>query len=97
MPQNIVTGRGGCKMNILIDGQLVTGTVQEEQAGGSILSSGTRVGREGIKWDVDQLVDGRSVMAIEVYPSGANAPAELIPFGGRGSCGIVAIWTGGRY
>jgi hypothetical protein len=47
--------------------------------------------------DIDELVDGRSIMAIEIYPSTANAPAELIPPSGRGSCGIVAIWTGPRH
>jgi hypothetical protein len=41
-------------------------------------------------------VNGLSVMAIEVYASTANAPAEMQTLGGRGSCGIVAIWTGPR-
>jgi hypothetical protein len=35
-------------------------------------------------------------MAIEIYPSSANAPAELQSLAGRGSCGIVAVWTGPR-
>jgi hypothetical protein len=43
---------------------------------------------------IDDLVSGRSVAAIEIYASTANAPAELIPLTGNGSCGIVAIWTG---
>lgn len=77
MPATVATGRGDCRMNILIDGMLATG--------------------RGDYPDIDQLIDGRSIMAIEVYPSGANAPAELISINGTGSCGIVAIWTGGRY
>lgn len=36
------------------------------------------------------------VMGIEIYPSTANAPHELIPVTFRGSCGIVAFWTGPR-
>lgn len=41
-------------------------------------------------------VDGRSIMGIEIYPSIANAPAELIPTASHGGCGLVAIWTGPR-
>jgi hypothetical protein len=41
-------------------------------------------------------VAGSEVMAIEVYPSTANAPVELIPLTRQGSCGIVAAWTGPR-
>jgi len=99
-PKTLVLGRGGCGMNIVIDGQLAHGTAQE-QAGGeaptSINGRGTASGGGGGEApDIDQLLDGRSVAAIEVYPSGANAPAEVIPMTGRGSCGIVVIWTGGR-
>jgi hypothetical protein len=35
-------------------------------------------------------------MAIEVYNSTANAPSELVPPTGGGSCGLIAIWTGPR-
>lgn len=51
---------------------------------------------ERLLLDVDQVVNGLSIMAIEIYPSTANAPVELQALGGRGSCGIVAIWTGPR-
>jgi hypothetical protein len=44
----------------------------------------------------DDIVSGREVMAIEIYPSTANAPVGMISGTGRGSCGIVAIWTGPR-
>ena len=87
-------------MNIVIDGQLAHGTVQEDVAGEaptSITGRGTAIERpEPDKPDIDQLLDGRSVAAIEVYPSGANAPADVIPMTGRGSCGVVVIWTGAR-
>lgn len=99
-PQTVILGRGGCGMNIVIDGQLAHSTAQDdvsEEAPSSITARGTSRGVEGPpKPDIDQLLDGRSVAAIEVYPSGANAPAEVIPMTGRGSCGIVVIWTGGR-
>ena len=43
---------------------------------------------------IDALAGGRQVAGIEVYGSTANAPSELIPLTGNGSCGLVAIWTG---
>ncbi len=63
-------------------------------------------GRGGCAYQV--LVDGlpatiplsqitaNEVMGVEVYPSTANAPVELIPVTDRGSCGIIAIWLGPR-
>lgn len=96
----VILGRGGCGMNVVLDGQLLTGTAQDEveaEASTSINPGGSSRGRSGGNSpDIDQVIDARSVMAIEVYPSSANAPAELIPFGGDGACGIVAIWTGAR-
>lgn len=102
-------GRGKCAMTILVDGVRVTKTTQdlvlEAGAPQSIRSAGSRpssihtANQQGEVTGflgLDDIVDGRSVMAIEIYPSTANAPAELIPMGGRGSCGFVAIWTGGR-
>ena len=101
--QSRLLGRGGCAMNIVLDGQLVTGSAQEDvvpDAPTSINPGGTRQSRMGedvsSKPDIDQIVNGGAVMAVEIYPSSANAPAELIPFGGNGSCGIIAIWTGPR-
>lgn len=91
----VVLGRGGCAMTILVDGQQLKGTAQDavpEETPTSI--RGGRGGSTGATSSVDDLVNGRSVAAIEVYPSTANAPAELQTLGGRGSCGIVAIWTG---
>ena len=43
---------------------------------------------------IDELVSGLEVAGIEIYASNANAPADLVPLTGSGSCGIVAIWTG---
>ncbi|MCE9600818.1 MAG: hypothetical protein K8S21_01220 [Gemmatimonadetes bacterium] len=98
----VVVGRAGCPMTILLDGQVVRGTVQDvavSETPTSINPGGTR--QTGVSFNdtttsIDDVVDGRSVMAIEVYPSTANAPAELQRLSGRGSCGIVALWTGAR-
>ena len=97
----VIVGRGGCAMTILLDGEQVRGTAQDiavSEIPQSINPEGTRAttAPRGVPPSIDDIVDGRSVMAIEVYPSTANAPAELVRLGGRGSCGIVALWTGGR-
>lgn len=99
----VLTGRGGCMMSLIVDGQPVFGMVEElmpEQTPTSLDRRGTRQVNERRTerelLDVDQVVDGRAIIAIEVYPSLANAPAELQRLSARGSCGIVAIWTGPR-
>lgn len=99
----LLLGRGGCAMNIVLDGELVTGTVQEDvpsEAPTSIDFNGTRrtnaESNAQLKPDIDAIITGASVVAIEIYPSSANAPPEIIPFNGNGSCGIIAIWTGAR-
>lgn len=94
----VMLGRGGCGMTVLVDGQRVAGMVEEAVGGAatSINSQGTRQATRSGGMDIDQAVAGTSVSAIEIYPSTANAPAELQSLGGRGSCGIIAIWTGPR-
>jgi hypothetical protein len=67
-----VWGRGGCRMNVFLDGKLMGDNTPDDYVG------------------------SHEVMAIEIYPSTANAPAELIPVTANGSCGIVAFWTGPR-
>lgn len=96
----VIQGRGGCAMTILLDGQKVSGTLQDNEAMNetptSIMSGGTRSSGGGGGDSIDDVVNGLSVAAMEVYPSTANAPFELQRLAGRGSCGIVAIWTGAR-
>jgi hypothetical protein len=65
-------GRGGCRMNVFLDGKLMEDNSPDDYLG------------------------SHEVMAVEVYPSTASAPAELIPVTATGSCGIVAFWTGPR-
>lgn len=94
----VVRGRGGCAMNIVVDGQYVE-TAQADAADAaptSIVPQGTSSRPASEMESIDDLVAGRAIMAIEIYPSAANAPAEIAPPRGRGSCGIVAIWTGPR-
>lgn len=79
-PRRVVRGRAGCKMEVLLDGQRV--------------NIERTTDRDEVP--IDELVAGTQVSAIEVYPSLANAPAELIPLTGRGECGLIAIWTGAR-
>lgn len=94
----VLLGRGGCPMTIMIDRQVVTDTEQDNVAEDvpTSIMQGTRTPGGPTKLDIDELVDGRAVVAVEIYPSMANAPAELVSVSGRGSCGIVAIWTGSR-
>ena len=68
----VLTGRGGCLMEVLVDGRVL-----RDQS-------------------IDEVLSVAEVMAMEIYPSTANAPAELIPLTNRGACGLVAIWTGPR-
>lgn len=95
----MVTGRGGmCGMTILLDGVRVNNTMEESSQNlPTSINMGSN-GRPGAAAPVslDEMVTAHEVMAIEVYPSTANAPAELIPLTGGGSCGIIAIWTGPR-
>lgn len=98
----IITGRGGCSMTILVDGQTITTSTQDLSFTDptSISPGGTRRVPQGMEerrlMDIDELVQGSDVLAIEIYPSAASAPVELQRVTVRGSCGIVAIWTGGR-
>ncbi|MCW5826714.1 MAG: hypothetical protein KIT38_09260 [Gemmatimonadaceae bacterium] len=100
MGRIMITGRGGCSMTILVDGQTIVGSTQDITSADptSIESRGTRQMARGTGqlMDIDELVQGADVLAIEIYPSAASAPVELQRVTVRGSCGIVAIWTGGR-
>jgi hypothetical protein len=98
--QPIAQGRGRCPMNIVVDGQYVTNTTQElglSEVPLSIRSGGSSAsGNAQLMIGLDEIVEGRSIMGVEIYPSIAGAPAELIPTASHGGCGLVAIWTGPR-
>ncbi len=105
----IITGRAGCNMTILLDGVRLNKVLGQEASQGAPLSISTERTRAALDRpaasrqqdgnrdpSIDELVEGGSVMAIEIYPSLANAPSELIPLTGGGGCGIIALWTGPR-
>jgi len=99
--RTVLLGRGKCPMTILVDGMRVRGTWQDaitSEVPQSINPAGSRIPAEtgGLRLALDDIVDVHAVMGIEIYPSTANAPVDLIPIGGRGACGFVAIWTGAR-
>ncbi len=92
----VLLGRGGCGYTILVDGSRVQGTLEENATGNtSIDSRGTRRRNER-DTSIEEFVNGLEIAAIEVYPSAATAPSEIQSraMGGRGACGIIAIWTG---
>lgn len=97
----VIQGRGGsCAMTVLLDGVRVNGMLHTVSGGAptSIINQ-RHIGNTNAvsgHTSIDELVAAREIMAIEVYGSTANAPAELIPLTGGGSCGIVALWTGPR-
>lgn len=94
--QIVLTGRSGCGYTILIDGTRQAGILEEGIAGAtSIDPRGTKALLPSTT-GIEELIGGLEVVAIEVYPSASTAPAEIQAraMGGRGSCGIIAIWTG---
>jgi hypothetical protein len=97
---SIVGTRGSCTMTILVDGIRVNNLLEagdeKERERMSNMRGSSGGSNAETRSSIDELVAGSSVAAVEVYPSTANAPAELIPLTGGGSCGLIAIWTGGR-
>ncbi len=91
----VVLGRGGCPMTVLLDGQRLNGLLQDNARFRST-SINPQGQRDGGDLSLDEATNASEVMAIEVYNSTANAPSELIPTTGGGSCGLIAIWTGPR-
>ncbi len=92
----VILGRARCTMTILLDGVRMNGVLgpgEETEAERAPMQS-RRI--TSMNLSIDELVEGNAVAAVEIYPSTANAPAELIPLTGGGSCGIIALWTGGR-
>lgn len=93
-----LAGRGSCAMTILVDGVRMNDVLEPGDERKRELLPPRYMGPDPYskRLSVDELVEGGGVAAIEIYPSTANAPAELIPLTGGGSCGIIAIWTGVR-
>lgn len=98
--ETVFVGRGDCAFTVLVDGQRVE-SVQDRRPGLTSIDQNGTVPRDppGVRPpSIEEILPGSDIAAIEVYPSAANAPSELQAraMAGRGSCGIIAIWTGGR-
>ncbi len=91
--RQVLMGRGiMCAMTIILDGQLLLGTLEE--AVGNPRAPPTRSLAA-----IDDIVNIQSVAAIEIYASAAAVPVELQRAAGARmaqGCGLIAIWTGTR-
>lgn len=100
----IVLGRSRCTANILLDGEVLDGIVEEVRAVEvaatlSSLSADLAAARNhanptgGPHFTLDQLVSPSVVAGIEVYAVASGAPTELRMRSRRGNCPLIAIWT----
>lgn len=96
---------GSCQMTVLIDGHRVCPEDGCDPA--SAPPPATGGGRKGARGFasraqsrdgqfvlLDNVISENEIAAIEVYPRGASVPASLPTV--DASCGLIAIWTGGR-
>jgi hypothetical protein len=93
----VVLGRGRCPMTVLLDGHRVNNLLQDDPRFRNTSINPHGQLRSGGGMSLDEVAMASDIMAIEVYNSTANAPSELIPLTGGGSCGIIALWTGPRH
>ena len=97
---NVVRGRGRCTANILLDGQIPPGIVEEvmaeEMRGTSFVGSNHARPTGGPVIPLDQVVLPGSIAGIEVYQMASGAPVELRVKVKRPTCPLIAIWTGAR-
>lgn len=95
----VLRGRNRCTMSIFVDGQLMKGVYDGPPRQGESRSmpweSNRQIGR-GDKLTIDDLINPGDIAAIEIYPHAGNAPSLFQMTPDKGSCGVVAIWTGGR-
>lgn len=85
-----VEGRGRhCTPTVYLDGHLV---VKGTATPGGFMTK--RNPREGVS--LDSVVNARLIRAVEIYQSGAYAPAQFHPaagVGGGGDCAVIVLWT----
>lgn len=102
---------GSCQMTVLIDGHRVcppggcdAGSSSSSSSSPPAASGQSRRGRAVAPRTsprdeqfvpLDDLLGPNEIAAIEVYPRGATIPPSL-PSLSDASCGLIAIWTGGR-
>jgi len=91
--KQVLMGRGiTCAMTILLDGQRLTGTLEEAVGNPNPPPTSSLAA-------IDELITAASVMAVEIYGSAAAVPVELQRAAGSRmaqGCGLIAIWTGSR-
>ncbi|MGV3709000.1 MAG: hypothetical protein ACO1Q7_09165 [Gemmatimonas sp.] len=95
----VLRGRQGCAMQIYINGQHMKGVYEGPPLPKEIKRADrnlpSRTSR-GDTFTIDDLVGASEIAAIEIYPHSGNAPPAFQMTQDKGSCGVVAIWTGAR-
>jgi hypothetical protein len=99
----MITGTNGCVMTIYLDGMRLTpdssNTVRQRARyaikgrQGIVVPVGQQAISHPQNIQIDQILDIKSVLAIEVYPRVLQAPPEYVP--PRNDCGVVLLWTTG--
>lgn len=108
----LLEGRGRrCGMNVILDGRQMTGMLEElknvdqnpqlrrdlERVMGDPQGEHAVMQRHAATMtSVDELINAGSVAAIEIYPSPASVPVELLRMMGKGTCGVVVLHSGAR-
>jgi hypothetical protein len=100
---NVLMGRGRCMANILLDGSVPVGLVEDYMAELEYRQSTAAIARPSASpmpstnlTPVDRLVSPGVIAGIEVYASASGAPPELRTKVERANCPLIAIWTGRR-
>ena len=99
----MIQGRNNCIMTIWLDGIRLTpdsaNTMRQRARGaikaaqGIVVPAGQQAISHPMNVQIDQLLDVKSVLAIEVYPRAIQAPPQYVP--SRNDCGVVLLWTTG--
>lgn len=96
---------GTCQMTVLVDGHRVcpengcepTSAPAPAPTGGPRSARGAAPkpqARDGQFVLLDNVISENEIAAIEIYPRGTSVPASLPTV--DASCGLIAVWTGGR-
>jgi hypothetical protein len=98
-----VMGRGRCMANILVDGNVPVGLVEDYAADQEYRASFAGQARppsgpapSNMVMSIDRYVMPGVVSGVEAYASADGAPVELRTKAKRPNCPLIAIWTGPR-
>ena len=97
----MIQGRNNCVMTVYLDGIRLTPDSSATMGQrfkykgmeNVILYEGQKPIMNPMNVQIDQILNIRSVLAIEVYPRAIQAPPEYVP--PRNDCGVVLLWTTG--